>query len=73
MTPKRQAYWDSEIVFDCPLTQKRHTIEQCFRMCEMWGKNYLPLGDGSVAAFLFCHADYHGERYLHDGKITRDT
>jgi len=67
----REEYWNQKIAFDCPLKGIRHSIDWCFKNCEMWGREYRDTGDGRTAAFLFCHAS-NGERMLHDGSITRD-
>lgn len=66
-----EQYWNQQIAFDCPITNKRHTIDYCFKNCEMWGRRYLDV-DGRCASYLFCYADAHGKRFLHDGKATRD-
>jgi hypothetical protein len=71
----RQKYWNQPIAFDCPMNTDRkghrHSIDWCFKNCEMWGREYREYGDGRTAAFLFCHASV-GEKMLHDGSITRD-
>jgi hypothetical protein len=71
MKSSRDDYWKSTIAFDCPLNGKRHTINDCFETCLMWGKVYKDTDDNHVAAFLYCHAK-DGEPDLQTGKPTRD-
>jgi hypothetical protein len=68
MTPEeRKAYWKQLIWFDCPILKRRHTIEYCFNNCEFAVSSY-----HDNAAWVKCGVDSHGERELHDGRITRD-
>ena len=68
---ERKAYWEQEIAFDCPIYEqkkdqsKRHSIDYCFKHCQMSATTY---HDG--AAFLICALDID-ERELHNGKPTR--
>jgi hypothetical protein len=63
----RVAYWTQEIVFDCPITNKRHSINYCFENCEFSGTAY-----HDNCAWVKCGVDPHGEREVHNGKPTRD-
>lgn len=69
---KRVEYWESNIAFTCPLKGDIHTIDECFKFCEMWGRTYQFTEEGRTVAILNCLADPHGERELHSGKVTRD-
>ena len=67
---KREEYWSKEIAFDCPITGKRHTINDCFTKCQE--NSYTCAEDGRRAMmFLYCLLDPQ-ERYLHDGKARRN-
>lgn len=65
-TISREAYWASQIAFDCPRTGGRHTIDDCFRRCHASDYFYR---DG--AGVMYCTEDIHGERELYSGVVTR--
>jgi len=67
----RKEYWDQTIAFDCPLTKKRHTIEDCFQKCQENSYDYRRNSEGTVAAFLYCLIDPQ-ERFLHNGEVRGD-
>ena len=68
MTPEeRKAYWVQEIVFDCPITNNRHSVNYCFENCEFSGTSY-----HDNCAWVKCGVDSFGEREVHDGRTTRD-
>jgi hypothetical protein len=66
----RADYWNQQIAFDCPITKKRHTLNDCFHRCQENGFEYLE-SNKRVEAFLYCCLDSQ-ERFLHDGKVRRD-
>ena len=68
----RKEYWARIIAFDCPLTRKRHTIEDCFQRCQENSYDYRKDEDGSrVVAYLYCLLDPQ-MRFLHNGEVRRD-
>lgn len=69
--PVRREYYNKEIIFDCPLTKKRHKIRDCLDRCEFSAAKYRAY-KGGAASFLYCPMDCHGERDLETGKPTRD-
>lgn len=68
----RHEYWNTEIAFPCPITERKHLVGDCFNNCEMWGRTYQKDDNGRAVVILHCYMDCHGERELHSGKITRD-
>ena len=71
MNKAREDYWNSTIAFDCPITNKRHTINDCFKKCDMWGRIYKGHFSNRIVAFLYCKVKY-GEPELQNGNPTRD-
>lgn len=67
----REEYWKSEIAFECPITNAKHTINDCFEKCDMWGREYQVQTDGRTVAILHCCVKM-GEPELLSGKQTRD-
>ena len=70
--PERREYYNKTIVFDCPLTKKRHRIRDCIDRCEFSATKYRSTRKGGVASFVYCPMDCLGERDVETGKITRD-
>lgn len=66
----REKYWNSVIAITCPRTEKKHTIDYCFKHCDLFGYRYQKDSDGSVGAHLYC-AVKSGNPDLLTGKPTR--
>ena len=67
----RKDYWARIIAFDCPLTKKRHTIEDCFQRCQENSYDYRKNEAGGASPYLYCLLDPQ-ERFLHNGGVRRD-
>ncbi len=66
----RKEYWARIIAFDCPLTHKRHTIEDCFQKCQENSYDYRGNEAGGASPYLYCLLDPQ-ERFLHNGEVRR--
>ena len=70
ITLTREKYWNSVIAINCPRTDKKHTINYCFKHCDSFGYIYRKDSDGSIGAHLYCNMK-SGNPDLFTGKLTR--